>query len=79
MSKVWVGIMLFVSTLGYLHYQFLMMNQDLVDSLLTFKSLNNESLTAISNKISLMTQQSGEVEKSVDALASETPSGSQSK
>ncbi|MBL0318591.1 MAG: hypothetical protein IPP74_04775 [Alphaproteobacteria bacterium] len=31
MSKVWVGIMLFVGTLGYLHYQFLMMNQDMVD------------------------------------------------
>ena len=47
------------------------MNQALVDSLLNFNTLNNQSLSEIAAKISLLNAKSGEVEKSIDAIASE--------
>lgn len=50
------------------------MNQALVDSLLNFNTLNNQSLSEIAAKIVHLTTKSGEVEKSIDAIASETGS-----
>jgi hypothetical protein len=48
------------------------MNQALVDSLLNFNTLDNQSLSEIADRIAKLTTKSGEVEKSIDAIASET-------
>jgi hypothetical protein len=45
-------------------------NQDKVDSILNIKSLDNESLQSLAYKIVQLTEKSGEVEKSIESLAS---------
>lgn len=47
------------------------MDQALVDSLLNFNTLNNQSLTEIASKITQLNTKSGKIEKSIDAVASE--------
>ena len=47
------------------------MDQALVDSLLNFNTLHNQSLSEIASKINQLNTKSGEVEKSIDAVASE--------
>ncbi len=47
------------------------MGQALVDSLLNFNTLHNQSLSEIASKINQLNTKSGEVEKSIDAVASE--------
>jgi hypothetical protein len=45
------------------------LSQVMVDSLLKFNTLNNQSLSEIADKIAQLTSESGKVEKSIDALA----------
>jgi len=45
------------------------LSQVMVDSLLNFNTLNNQSLSEIASKITQLNTKSGEVEKSIDALA----------
>jgi hypothetical protein len=45
-------------------------NQQMVDSILNIKSLDNESLQSLANKIVQLTEKSGEVEKSIESIAS---------
>ena len=47
------------------------MDQALVDSLLNFNTLHNQTLSEIASKINQLNTKSGEVEKSIDAVASE--------
>ena len=45
------------------------LSQAMVDSLLKFNTIDNQSLAEIAEKIAQLTSKSGEVEKSIDALA----------
>jgi hypothetical protein len=45
-------------------------NQQIVDSLLNIKSLDIESLQSLADKIAQLTEKSGEVEKSIESIAS---------
>jgi|688.fasta_scaffold15523_4 hypothetical protein len=45
-------------------------NQQMVDSILNIKSLDNESLQSLANKIVQLTEKSGEVEKYIESIAS---------
>lgn len=45
-------------------------DQEKVDSMLNIKSLDNESLQSLADKIAQLTEKSGEVEKSIESLAS---------
>lgn len=45
-------------------------NQEMVDSILNIKSLDNESLQPLADKIAKLTEKSGEVEKSIESIAS---------
>lgn len=45
------------------------LSQVVVDSLLKFNTLNNQSLSEIADKIAQLTSESGKVEKSIDAIA----------
>ena len=44
-------------------------SQAMMDSLLKFNALNNQSLSEIADKIAQLSSKSGKVEKSIDALA----------
>jgi len=50
------------------------LDQEMVDSMLNIKSLDKVSLSSIANRIAQLTEKSGEVQKSIDALASTPPS-----